>query len=58
LDRLLTETDGPFAGENGKPYHPWDVEKVIRYVSQIHSMPAGAVQEQIWKNFREINPEQ
>ena len=52
LDRLLTETDGPFAGESGKPYYPWDVEKVIQYVSKIHLMAAEAVRKQIWKNFR------
>jgi len=52
LGKLLTETDGPFAGENRKPYYPWDVEKVIHYVSQIHSMPAEAVRGQIWENFR------
>jgi TatD DNase family protein len=54
LDRLLTETDGPFAGENRKPYYPWDVEKVIQHVSKIHSMPAEAVLGQIWENFRRL----
>jgi len=52
LDRLLTETDGPFAGENRRPYYPWDVEKVIEYLSQIHTMHAGAIREQIWGNFK------
>jgi TatD DNase family protein len=54
LDRILTETDGPFAGENGKPYYPWDVEKVIQYLSKIHSMPAEAVRERIWENFKRL----
>jgi TatD DNase family protein len=54
LDRILTETDGPFAKENGKPYYPWDVEKVIHHVSQIHSMPAEAVRNQIWENFKRL----
>ncbi len=39
LDRLLTETDGPFAGQSGRPYYPWDVERVIEYLSQIHAIP-------------------
>jgi len=54
LDRLLTETDGPFAGENRRPYYPWDVEKVIEYLSQIHTMHAGAIREQIWGNFNRL----
>ncbi len=57
LDRLLTETDGPFAGENGKPYYPWDVEKVIQYVSQIHAMSAEVVRQQICENLRRLTHE-
>jgi TatD DNase family protein len=57
LDRLLTETDGPFAGENTKPYYPWDVEKVIQYLAQIHSKLPKAIREQIWHNFRRLTRE-
>ena len=57
LDRLLTETDGPFAGENRKPYYPWDVEKLIQHLSQIHLMPAEAVRKEVWENFRRLTNE-
>ena len=54
LNRLLTETDGPFAGESGRPYYPWDVEKVIEYLSKVHAIPPVPMRRKVWENFQRL----
>lgn len=36
LDRLLTETDGPFTMVDGRPTRPSDVEGVVRMLARVH----------------------
>jgi TatD DNase family protein len=50
-ERVLTETDGPFAHNNGTPLMPWDVEVAIRHLSNIWSLPPSDVTECIDRNL-------
>ena len=51
MTHILTETDGPFAGMNGKPYHPWDVIEVLDHLAQLHGMPVDEIKTRVWQNF-------
>lgn len=53
-DRLLTETDAPFTGENGNPYMPWDVLKVIQFLTKIWNVNLNTTKKIIKKNSLEI----
>ncbi len=53
-DRLLTETDGPFAKVSGKNLFPWDVEKAIAGISKIWGCDPEYVEAKIEENFRNI----
>lgn len=54
VDRLLTESDGPYV-KNGKfSIKPWDVIEVEKYLSRIWDVPLGEVSERIWANFRRL----
>jgi Tat protein secretion system quality control protein TatD with DNase activity len=47
---LITETDAPFTGENGRFYMPWDVQNVLFSLSEIWKISASEVEKLIWKN--------
>jgi TatD DNase family protein len=49
-DRLITETDSPFTGENGNPYMPWDVQIIPPLLSKIWNIPVFEVENSIWNN--------
>ena len=49
-DRLITETDSPFTGENGNPYMPWDVQIAISFLSEMWDMSVSEVEKFIWNN--------
>lgn len=50
-DRVLTESDGPFAQVNGRAAWPWDVDRAVEALSQIWSEPANAVQRRLLSNL-------
>lgn len=54
LERLLTETDGPFLKVNGSIVNPPDVESVIIYLSSVHKKPMEAVKKIVKNNFLKI----
>ncbi|WP_350306701.1 TatD family hydrolase [Photorhabdus viridis] len=35
IDRILTETDGPFAKIRGRELMPWDVNNAVKTLSKI-----------------------
>lgn len=41
LERLLTETDGPFTRIDGRPTEPTDVRSVVNAVADIRNLPAS-----------------
>lgn len=53
-DRILTESDGPFAQIGGKSVMPWDVQKVIPVLGNLWAMENKEAEEQIYYNFRKI----
>ena len=53
-DRVLTESDGPFAKVNGQVAHPWDTERAIDDLSKLWAEPASGVREQLTANLRRL----
>jgi TatD DNase family protein len=54
LDRLLTETDGPFVKINGRDARPADVSETIEALAQARSMPASELAEVILHNLKHL----
>jgi TatD DNase family protein len=54
LDRLLTETDGPYVKINGVSARPWDTLLVENHLSLLWNIPLAEVRKQIWSNFQAI----
>jgi TatD DNase family protein len=53
-DRVLTETDGPFARINGETVMPWDVDKAIRGLSELWSLTPVLVEQSLYSNLRSL----
>jgi TatD DNase family protein len=53
-ERLLTETDGPFAQSDGAPLKPWDVEKAIQSIADLWSMTQEEAERTIDANLRRL----
>lgn len=53
-ERVLTESDGPFAQINGAPLMPWDVQVALRQLSEIWSVPPADAQQTIDSNLRRL----
>lgn len=51
IDRLLTESDGPFIKMEGRIIEPADVERVLQYLANIHNVSLLEISEQIKANF-------
>lgn len=54
LDRLLTETDGPFTKTGDRPSKPADVAIVVEALSRLHGMPTSTVAATIRANLRAL----
>ncbi|AQH05475.1 hydrolase TatD (plasmid) [Burkholderia sp. KK1] len=54
LERLLTETDGPFVEENGRPARPRDVARTVAELAVSLSLPIETVAAQILHNLRRL----
>ena len=53
-DRLLTETDGPFAQMRGKAAVPWDAAQVIPILGHIWNESSAGVERQLIANLRRL----
>lgn len=53
-NRLLIETDGPFAKVMGRNLKPEDANLAVPYLSEIWEMPTGAVINQLRTNLQQI----
>lgn len=53
-ERVLTESDGPFAQLNGEAVMPWHVEKALGELSQIWSLPPEEVAQNIHRNLQSL----
>jgi len=53
-ERVLTETDGPFAKMRGRALMPAQCGEVVQYLSQAWGMSAEDAAQQVLKNLREL----
>lgn len=53
-DRVLTETDGPFAQLRGKSAFPWDVDIAIEVLSTLWSISTEDVSARVENNLRRL----
>ncbi len=53
-DRLLTETDGPFAQLEGSTALPWDAERAIALLADMWTEPETAVRDRLATNLRRL----
>jgi len=54
LDRLLTETDGPFTRTGERPSKPSDVASVVEELGRLHRLPAAHVAKIVRDNLRNL----
>lgn len=52
LDRLLTETDGPFVQVDGRPARPTDIPQAVQMLAALRNLSPGVMARQILENFR------
>lgn len=53
-DRVLTETDGPFVQDDGRPVMPWDVADVIAELGVLWQIPADGAQQQLNSSLSQL----
>jgi TatD DNase family protein len=53
-DRILTETDGPFAVHEGRAAMPWDVQDALLELGRIWGLSTGEATEQVHHNLRAL----
>ncbi len=53
-ERVLTESDGPFAQLDGSPVLPWQVEGAVSELSGIWSLPRERVDQVLLDNLRKL----
>jgi len=51
LDRLLTETDGPFVERNGRPLRPRDISATVNELAAVRDIPSSEMAKVILKNL-------
>ncbi len=54
MDRMLTETDGPFTRVDGRPAEPTDVRAAVAEIARARGMPADTIARAIWANLRAL----
>lgn len=54
LDRMLTETDGPFTKTAGRPSKPADVAIAVEALAHLRGMPAMALAATVQSNLRSV----
>jgi TatD DNase family protein len=53
-DRVVTESDGPFAQIQGHSAMPWDVKEAQEILAQIWNLPLDSASDVIRENFRTL----
>ncbi len=54
IDRILTETDGPFCEHNGRAARPVDIPTVVDLIARTMQLPPMSVAEAVLANFNNI----
>jgi TatD DNase family protein len=53
-ERVLTETDGPFAQLDGQPAMPWDAGRAVTTLADVWQMPVENLRAQLATNLRAL----
>lgn len=53
-ERILTETDGPFAQVDGRSAMPWDAQRAVVQLADLWSMPVEGVEQELGNNLRSL----
>jgi TatD DNase family protein len=53
-DRVLTETDGPFAMQHDRPLKPWDVKEAVLELARIWSVGIRDAEVRLHTNLRTL----
>ena len=53
-DRVVTESDGPFAQIQGHSAMPWDVKEAQEILAHIWNLPLDSASDVIGENFRTL----
>lgn len=53
-NRILTESDGPFAQFDGQSAKPWDVERAVQELGVIWSLPSDEAEQNIHRNLKNL----
>lgn len=51
-ERILTETDGPFAQVDGRSAMPWDAQRAVVHLADFWEMPVEDVEQKLENNLR------
>nr|WP_312000971.1 TatD family hydrolase [Bradyrhizobium altum] len=54
LDRILTETDGPFTQMQGRPAEPADVRLTVASIADVRTMATSTVSDTVRKNLQAL----
>ncbi len=54
IDRILTETDGPFTQVDGRPSEPADVKTTVTAIADVRKVPVDAVTTAVTSNLRSL----
>jgi TatD DNase family protein len=57
FDRVLTESDGPFAQIDGAAVLPWQVAVAVETLNEVWSLPREKVDEMLLANLRKLFPD-
>ncbi len=53
-NRVLTETDGPFAQAGGKSLTPLDIERSVGALAKVWNVPPELAREMVWSNYEAL----
>ncbi|MFT3697732.1 MAG: TatD family hydrolase [Kofleriaceae bacterium] len=53
-ERVLTETDGPFANINGRSALPWDAHEAAAMLSELWALTSDGAEERLLSNLRRL----
>ena len=54
VERLLTESDGPFARILNRSVYPYDGEITLKGIAEVTKAPLSEVSEKVYRNFQEL----
>lgn len=54
IDRILTETDGPFVKVNRKPVGPHDIGEIVAKIAKLFNYSSSEMKNIVYQNFRNV----